>query len=584
MTKSVDRKDESKKFSRRSFFFLFLQGFVYSILGINFYRIQIESGDKYHVLADKNRIRLYILPPPRGIITDRNNNILVTNIFSYDVLLDRDMLEHAEKVLTALQHICSKSTLVIHDIKTLLERRDEAKKKNTSLVLCRNIQWRDIARIEANLEINSIVRISQEYKRYYIYGSMLSHITGYVGMPSKKELAESSLPNYKDFMIGKNGIEAYCEEDLRGIPGVKKVEVNAFNRVVREISYKQSIQGSSLELSLDLHLQQKIIDITSEHKGIYIVLDVQNGEVIAMHAPPGYDPNFFTANIKSSEWQNLVNHPEKPLVNKNISALYPPGSTFKMIMMLAILKKGLGNENVFCTGEYRFGNRVFHCWKKHGHGNVNITNALQNSCNIYFAVQGTKVGIRDIAAVARNIGIGAKTGIELPFEVSGLMPDKEWKKKRYNKPWTIGDTVNVTIGQGYTLTTPIQLVVMAARLATGKMIIPTLLRKNSYHDLDFERLTEIFPGDLKRVQQSMYEVMGRRHGDGLEIAGKTGTVQIISNRKATGKFKDHGVFVGFAPYHTPKYAVVSIVENSGWGVSTALPITQKIFYAAFERL
>ncbi len=581
MSDRIDIKRKNQKFSRRVFLLFCMQAVLHSVLGINIYKLQIQSGSKYNVLADKNRIRVSILPPPRGFIVDSKNEILVTNAFSYDVLLDNNMLDHIDVVLTELNYLCDPSILIFKDEQMMLAKAQEAKRKNASLLICKNVQWNDITKIESNVKINGIVRISHEYKRQYIYGASLGHITGYVGMPSKYELEKSSIPNYNDFMVGRNGIENSCNEQLQGVPGVQKVEVDALNRVVREISNKSSIQGDSVALSIDMSLQQKIIDITSDNKGIYVVLNIITGEVLAMHSQTGYDPNFFTSSIKRDAWNSIINNPEKPLINKSISANYPPGSIFKIVTLLSILKRGLQNETIFCSGEYKIGNRIFHCWKKGGHGSVNIYNALQCSCNIYFATQGIKVGIENIAAMARNIGLGDKTGIELPYEVGGLIPDKAWKYNRYKKPWTIGDTVNVTIGQGYVLTTPIQLIVMAARIASGLMVVPTILR-NVQNNISFERIHGVSDAHLQVVRKCMYDVMCKRHDDGLEIAGKTSTAQVISRRDAKGKFKDHAMFAGFAPYHTPKYAVVSIVENAGWGADTALPITQKIFQTLFD--
>jgi penicillin-binding protein 2 len=296
-----------------------------------------------------------------------------------------------------------------------------------------------------------------------------------------------------------------------------------------------------------------------------------------MYSSPGYDPNLFTDGIKANEWNKLMKDPEKPLLNKSILSLYPPGSTFKMITLLAILKAGIPvTESVLCSGEIKFGRRVFHCWKKHGHGYVNGYNALENSCNIYFAVQGIKAGVDMITSVAKVFGLGSKTEIELPFESAGLMPSKQWKKRQKKQSWTFGDTINVSIGQGDILTTPIQLALMTARIASGKFIKPTILynQNNSFGEID-----EIKPAHLQIVRDCMYNVMKNHHWENLKIAGKTGTAQVISRRDAKGRFKDHSMFVGFSPYDDPKYAVVSIAENAGWGADTALPITKKIFRA-----
>ncbi len=551
---------EKQKFNRRSVFMMFFKGFLFSILGINIYNIQILSGDKYRVLSDRNRIRVNILQPPRGLIIDRNGEVLVQNAFSYSASVDSEMCNEFNMILDEIKQICKKP---VDEIKQL-----------SQITLCDNLKWDDIAKIESNIKINEMVKINQSYKRIYIYSDLMGYITGYTGIPSKEE------DKNNNFVIGKNGLEMSCEEFLKGVYGSQKVEVNAFGKTVRDINIQPPIQGETITASVDLRLQQKIAEINDENKGINIAMDIKSGEILAMHSAPGYDPNLFTDGIKAKDWNRLMNDPRKPLINKSIASLYPPGSTFKMLTMLAIFRAGINpNESVFCTGEHRIGNRVLHCWKKGGHGYINGYNALENSCNIYLAIQGMKSGIDGIATVAREFGLGSKTGIELPFEASGLIPDKEWKKKRHNKPWTFGDTANITIGQGYALTSPIQLAQMTARIASGKNVKPTVLCNQNliFHDID-----GINQNHLQIVRDSMYNVMRNHHWENLKIAGKTGTAQVISRRDAKGRFGDHSLFVGFGPYDDPKYAVVSIAENAGWGADTALPITKKIFRALYD--
>jgi penicillin-binding protein 2 len=549
----------NQKFTRRALILMYLKGLLSLILGINIYNIQILSGNKYTVLSDKNRIRVNFLEPQRGLIVDRNGEVIVDNNVLYTASIATEAYKDIDSILKELKPICQ--TLPI-------------KSNNQSqIVLCTNLQWDQVAKIESNITINQIVRINQSHKRVYLYNNLLSYITGYIGIPSKKDVENN--PNINDFAVGKDGLEMSCEDNLKGTYGIQKVEVNAFGKEVREISTQHSIPGQIVKTSIDLKLQQKIAEINGDNRGIHIAIDLKAGEILAMYSSPGYDPNLFTDGIQSKEWNKLMRDPEKPLLNKSILSLYPPGSTFKMITLLSILKSGIkANESVLCTGEINIGRRVFHCWKKYGHGYVNGYTALENSCNIYFATQGMKAGIDIMSSVAKIFGIGMKTDIELPSESTGLMPTKQWKKAKKNQVWTFGDTVNVSIGQGDILTTPIQLAIMTARIATGKFIKPTLLcnQNNSFKSID-----AINSLHLQMVRDSMYNVMKNHHWENLKIAGKTGTAQVISKRDATGKFKDHSMFVGFAPYDKPKYAVVSIAENAGWGADTALPMTKKIF-------
>ncbi len=558
----MNKKDDNQKFTRRALVLMYFKGFLSLILGINIYNIQILSGSKYTVLSDKNRIRINILQPQRGLIIDRNDNVLIDNVFSYTASIPTDLYKNIDEILAELKPICK--TLQIKD----------SNQHQSQIILCNNLKWDQVAKIESNIKINQIVKINQSYKRIYIYSNLLSYITGYVGIPSKKDVENS---NTNDFIIGKDGLEMSCEEFLKGTYGIQKVEVNAFGKTIREISTQTSVQGEMVKTSIDLKLQQKIAEINENNRGIHIAIDLKTGEILGMYSSPGYDPNLFTDGIKANEWNKLMKDPEKPLINKSILSLYPPGSTFKMITLLAILKAGIPvTESVLCSGEINIGRRVLHCWKKHGHGYVNGYNALENSCNIYFAVQGMKAGVDMITSVAKVFGLGSKTGIELPFESAGLMPSKQWKKRQKNQPWTFGDTVNISIGQGDILTTPIQLALMTARIASGKFIKPTILCNQNH---SFSEIDEIKPSHLQIVRDGMYNVMKNHHWENLKIAGKTGTAQVISRRDAKGKFKDHSMFVGFAPYDAPKYAVVSIAENAGWGSDTALPITKKIFRA-----
>ena len=552
-----------EKFTRRAFFLVFCKTILLGILGVNFYRLQVLSNSKYKLLSDKNRIRVNILNAPRGIISDRNGEVIVTNAFTYNVTVDTS--QNIDFIINEIKPICGN----IYDISKI------DKRYQSQITLCSGLNWEQVAKLEANIKINDLIKINQSYRRVYRYGQLLCYITGYTGIPSREEVAENDIR--KDLLVGKNGIEMTLDERLQGRHGTKKVEVNAFNRIVREISFDNPIQGEAIKTTIDVDLQRKISEINDGRKGIYIVMDVTNGEILAIYSTPGYDPNLFTDGIKHKDWNKIINDPEKPMVNRAICSLYPPGSTFKMMTLLAILNHGISPEDgIYCNGEYKIGNRTLHCWKKYGHGYVNGYNALEHSCNIYFGAQSIKCGIDSIANMARKFGLGQKTGIELPFEASGLIPDKAWKMKKYGKSWTFGDTVNVSIGQGYTLTTPIQIVTMAARIASGTMVEPTIIKSQS------KRAEDINMKHIKIISESMYNVMKNHHWEGLGIAGKTGTAQVISKRDAKGKYGDHSLFVGYGPYNKPKYAVVSIVENAGWGSETALPITKDIFRELFK--
>jgi penicillin-binding protein 2 len=540
----------SKNFTRRALLLLGIKSFFLGLLGINFYRIQIISGSKYQLLSDKNRIRVNFIQPQRGLILDSKGEALVANAFSYQAYLLEENLDQLETVIAKEQSFAR--VKINH-------------KKKGDLLLSSNLKWEDVMKIESDLYLNQIIMIKQSYKRVYLYGKLLGYITGYLGLSDKDQ---------EQIQVGKNGLEMTYDKSLRGEFGLEKIEVNALGKKVRELEEEPSKEGSNLHLTLDLALQQKLSDLSQE--AIQIVLDIKTGGILALLSPPGYDPNLFTEAISGKDWDTFIQSPDKPLVNKAIASLYPPGSTFKMVTLLAILASGLeAKESVFCSGEMKLGNRIVHCWKKSGHGYINGYNALEHSCNIYFVTQGMKAGIEAIKKVASQLGLGEKTGIELPFEASGLIPDKNWKISKYKKPWTPGDTANVTIGQGYTLVTPIQLTLMTSILASNKKINLTLLKGE---DKVFPKLSRVREADLDLVRFSLYNVMRNDHQkNSMEIAGKTGTAQVISKRDGQGKFKEHSIFVGFAPYHNPRYVITTLVENAGWGRDTALPLTIEAF-------
>jgi penicillin-binding protein 2 len=543
----------SKDFTRRAFLLLALKSISLLFLGCNFYRIQILFGSKYQLLSDKNRIRVNWIQPQRGLIRDRNNKPLVANAFSYQAYLLEDNLDQLNKILEKVDFLPKISN----------------NKKKGDLLLASNLTWQEVVKIESDLYLHQVISIREYYKRLYLYDKLLGYITGYLGLPDKK---------LDQILVGKNGIEMTYDQELRGKFGLERIEVNALGKKVRELDEEPSKEGSNIKLSLDITLQARLSSLSQE--AIQIVLDIKTGGILALLSPPGYDPNIFTDGLSNKAWDDLIQSPEKPLINRAIASLYPPGSTFKMVTLLAILSSGIeAKESVFCSGEMKIGNRTLHCWRRGGHGYINAYNSLEHSCNIYFVTQAMKAGMESINKVSRQLGFGEKTGIELPFEASGFIPTKEWKKDKYKKNWTPGDTANLAIGQGYSLATPLQLTVMTALLASGKKIKPSLLFDN---EQKFSKLSRIREADLDLVRFGLYNVMRQHHNNPMEIAGKTGTAQVISKRDGQGKFKEHSIFVGFAPYHDPRFAITTLVENAGWGRDKALPLTKEAFKIVFD--
>jgi penicillin-binding protein 2 len=430
--------------------------------------------------------------------------------------------------------------------------------------------------------------ITQGQKRFYTNGIKTAHLTGYIGSPTESDLAKFPSLNYNDFVIGKNGVEKVLDEALRGYPGVKKIEVDALGTQIRELSNTPPIPGKTLKLSIDLELQDYISEVLGTNAGTVVVLNIKTGELLALYSSPSYDPNLFIGGISTQDWEALVSNPNTPLINKAISSAYPPGSTFKLVTAAAALEYGIpADYKVFCNGQHKVGNRIFHCNRKSGHGYVDIKFAIAQSCNVYFYTVAEKIGMKNLAKAAHALGLGSKTDIELPYEAKGNIPEPTWKILKFRQNWTLGDTVNASIGQGFILTTPIQLAVMAANIASGKQVKPTILYQETpqnFQDLSFDAR------HISTLKLGMFMVFNHHQGNGykgrindpsFQLCGKTGTAQVISSRVAKKKHHvDHGLFMGFAPYHDPTYAISVIIEHGSWGAGSALPIAKMILNKA----
>lgn len=575
------------------------------------YYLQVVESDRYKTLADENRINLRLLAPRRGRIVDRFGVPIADNKQNYRALLISENTRDIEYTLGVLGRIIEISPAerrrVIRDVK-----------RNRSFVpvtIRENLDWEDVSRIEVNAPDLPGIFIDVGQSRSYSYGADTAHVLGYVAAVSPKELTGDPLLELPGFRIGKAGVEKIHDTALRGSGGSSQVEVNAFGRVIRELSRTEGQPGAEVMLTLDLGLQQFISKRLDGESASVVVLDVREGDVLAMVSTPGYDPNAFNRGLKPEEWKNLVSNPMSPLINKSIAGRYSPGSTFKMVVLLAALERGvIAPENeIFCRGYTELGDSKFHCWKKHGHGLVDAKVAITQSCDVYFYEIAKRTGIDRIAAMANRLGLGVKSGIDLPGEQRGLMPTKKWKRGALDAPWHQGETLHAGIGQGYVLTTPLQLAVMTAQLANGGVAITPKLTKlvNSKAVADAldssvdKKSLGIPRAHLKLVQEAMSDVVNnpvlgtarksRIKEPGMEMAGKTGTVQVrriskaerdtgvVKNKDLPWKQRDHALFVGFAPVDDPRYAVAVVVEHGGGGSSVAAPIAHDVLLEAQRR-
>ena len=603
--------ERHKLFTRRA---LFLAGGKASLMAAligRMYYLQVVEADKYRTLAEENRINLRLLAPRRGRIIDRFGVPIADNEQNYRVLLISENTRGIEYTLDVLSQIIPISSA---------QRRRTIKdiKRNRSFVpvtIRKNLGWQEVSRIEVNAPDLPGIFIDVGQSRSYSYGADTAHILGYVAAVSAKELTGDPLLELPGFRTGKAGIEKIHDKVLRGSSGSLQVEVNAFGRVIRELSRNEGQPGAEVAVTIDLGLQRMISKRLKGNSASVVVIDVRTGDVLSMVSTPGYDPNAFNRGLKVEEWKSLSSNPRSPLINKSISGRYAPGSTFKMVVLLAALEKGAvtASTKVFCRGHIELGDTKFHCWKKHGHGVVDAKMAITQSCDVYFYEIAKRTGIERISVMANRFGLGVKTGVDLPGEQAGLIPNKKWKRRALDAPWHQGETLHAGIGQGYILTTPLQLAVMTAHLANGGLAVTPRLTKKINNQAIVTNVEQglkqkslgIYSSHLRLIQESMTEVVNntvfgtakksRIKEPGMEMAGKTGTVQVrqiskaerdsgvIKNKDLPWKERDHALFVGFAPIHEPRYAIAVVVEHGGSGSSVAAPIAHDVLLEAQRR-
>jgi len=594
--------ERHKFFSRRALMLGAGQGALMCALVGRMYFLQVVEAERYKTLADENRINFRLLAPPRGKIIDRKGQPMADNQQNYRVVIIPEQAGDVDRTLNMLSLIVPLSA----GERRRISREVKRKRAFVPITVRENLDWSDVARIEVNTPDLPGIFIDVGQSRHYTYGPQTAHVLGYVASVSEKELTGDPLLELPGFRIGKAGVERIYDLALRGTGGSSQVEVNALGRVIRELDRQEGQPGAEVRLTIDLQLQRFITERLGDQSAAVVVVDVNTGEVISLVSTPSFDPNAFNTGLSQAEWESLVSNPKAPLTNKAIAGQYAPGSTFKMVVALAALEKGVINadSHVFCNGKVKLGNATFHCWKRGGHGTVDLQRALEQSCDVYFYEVARRTGIERIAAMARRLGLGSPLGIDLPGEKSGLIPSNEWKKAAIGTPWQLGETLIAGIGQGYILTTPLQLAVMTARLANGgHEITPRLTKDKITKDsiAPFAKVEQksigLIPEHLKLVLDGMINVVNSPTGTAFRsrikdntqrMAGKTGTVQVrritkaeretrvLKNHELPWKERDHALFVGFAPYDNPRFSVSVVVEHGGGGSSTAAPIARDI--------
>jgi penicillin-binding protein 2 len=586
---------KNKIFNRRAFIIGACQSSVSLALVTKLGYLQLVRHNKYSIQSDRNRIKPIINPAPRGIILDRNGVALAKNNNNYRLFLFIEKKGNAKQLIDTLSEVLLLDSETAKNFLTKIQNG----RKNTIISLIDNIAWDDLARIESNIYRLPGVSIESGVTRFYPFPLETAHFLGYVSLPSEKEVGENeqNLFMHPDFRVGKAGIERSFDEILRGNYGVKYVEVDAIGTQIRTLSAKNYDEGSRLRLTIDARIQQFTTEKIKDEVASVVLLDIKTGEVISYASSPSFDPNNFVEGVSRQYWQGLNDDPKKPLNNKPISALYPPGSIFKLMVALSALENGVNPEvRINCNGSYQSGKRSFHCWKEGGHGSVNMLDAITQSCNVFFFTIANRLGINKISEMASRFGYGEKLDISLYGAKSGLVPSEEWKQKNYGVAWSGGDTLNTAIGQGFVLATPLQMALVTARIANGGIPIKPYLVKNKNIETQFDELKSSPLVELKHInliKEGMRRVVNDPRGTAFlkrievsefEMAGKTGTSQVISKREdemskaeiAKKTNQNHGVFVGFAPVLDPKYAISIVVEHGKSGSSSAAPIGRDI--------
>ncbi len=598
-----DTEVTARRVTRRALLMGAGMSVMVAALGARMRFLGVEQADEFRLLAEENRINIRLIPPARGLIQDRNGKLIAGNEQNYRVVITREDAgktdQEVESVLNRLSHVIPMTQEDLASTMKDIKRNSPF----VPIIVAERLDWNELSHISINSPalpgVAPEVGLSRNYPRDFDF----AHVVGYVGPVSDKDIEAQESPDpllrIPKFQIGKIGVERWMEDTLRGSAGTKRIEVNAVGRVMRELSREEGQKGKDIRLTIDADVQNFVQARLGDESAACVVMDVTNGDIIAAVSSPSFDPNLFVRGISQKDYSALTEHDHRPLANKVVQGAYPPGSTFKMVTALAALADGLIDENsiVRCPGYAEIGGRRFYCWKHAGHGTVNLKRSLAESCDVFYYDTCQKVGIDKIAEMGRKLGFGARADLPMSAISEGVMPDKAWKQARYKKDWVIGDTINASIGQGYVLATPLQLAVMAARIASGTQVAPRIIQSINDQPVPVEPAPSlgIEGSKLRAVQMAMFEVMNGAHGTGkgariedasMQMCGKSGTAQVrnistaerdsgvIGNDRLPWKQRDHALFVAFAPADNPKYAVSVVVEHGSSGSGTAGPIAR----------
>ncbi|MXU64649.1 penicillin-binding protein 2 [Oceanomicrobium pacificus] len=587
--------------TRRGLVLLGAQLGMVGLLGWRMRQLQVEEAEKYRLLAEENRISIRLIPPERGLITDRNGILIADNRQNLRVVMVREQARDPELVLDRL------AQLIPMDADDREKALKEMYRRSAfvPVTVAEQLEWEHFSRVAANAPALPGVTPEVGLSRHYPMGGDYAHVAGYVGPVSDWDLQQLDDPDpllqIPKFQIGKTGLEKDQEAALRGQAGTKKIEVNSAGRVMRELERNAGTPGANTALTVDHDLQHYAMKRLKGESAATVVMDVRNGDILCMAAAPSFDPNDFVLGISSKNWKALLEDEYRPLANKPVSGGYPPGSTFKMVVAMAALEAGVVGigDTVYCPGHYQLGNRRFHCWRRGGHGHVALKDSLKKSCDVYYYDIARRVGIDKIAEMANRLGLGVKHDLPLPAVSRGLVPTQGWKRANRDEGWLIGDTLNSGIGQGFVLASPLQLAVMAARIGSGTDVAPRIIRSVDGQSVPAPepKPLDLAPGVLSAVRNGMFAVSNEQGGTAygsriaekaMMMSGKTGTSQVRNitaderrrgvtrNEDLPWNRRDHALFVAYAPSDNPRYAISVVVEHGGGGSKAAAPIARDV--------
>jgi len=607
---SSDNVKKLNSINRRMFITGSLKLFIMIGIVSRLFFLQVKENKKYLTLSDKNRIREWKLAPVRGEFHDYFGNVIAGNFEAYQLHIIPEQVEDLRYVIYRVKDLLELSE---KEFKKVLKKKNEIKPWET-LIVSDNLSWKKFSKINNHLYDLNGVKPVISISRNYPYKENFTHLIGYVSQANENDIenTESIKKNFvPGLKVGKVGLEKSFEDDLIGSNDIERYEVNAYGRRISQLEFQKGEKGKTLRLTIDTEIQKLSNELLKDQAGSICVMDIYSGDIIAMHSSPSFDPNLFVFGISKDDWQLIRNNPMKPLVNKTLQGNYSPGSTIKPIVALSALENGIINTNfaVNCRGHkhpLELYGQTYHCWKKQGHGFMNLRNAMKQSCDIYFYEVARKLGVDKLSETAKKFGLGKEVfGDLFSIEKKGLVPNTQWKKNALGQGWLLGETIITGIGQGYIQTTPIQLCLMTAQIANGgyKIYPKIVVDNNNVPPID--KFTPLYTNskNIKIVQDAMFastnEVRGTSYKSRIDdpkyqFAGKTGTAQVkkITERDRELDLKtfeipyeerDHALYVAYGPYKNPRYALSIIVEHGGSGSATAAPMATKLFKLIIDR-